>query len=121
MSQLQLILVNNSANAGNLVVYQQLGTQPVSNPLAWFSKYVYPQTQVSFSWDPTDYDFVWAGTGQIQSGVVFDASQVVPANLTSKNQITLSYDSVNHVSISRIRRRDRSPARSRSTRPQHSR
>ncbi|MCU1347381.1 MAG: hypothetical protein JWO56_411 [Acidobacteria bacterium] len=97
MSQLQLILVNNSPNAGNLVVYQQLGPQRPQLPLAWFSKYVYPQTQVSFSWDPSDYDFVWSGTGQIQSGVVFEASQVVPANLTTKNQITLAYDPVNHV------------------------
>lgn len=97
MSQLQLILVNNSPNAGNIVVYQQLGSAPSTNPLAWFSKYVYPNTQVSFSWDPTDYDFVWAGTGKITSGVVFDASQVVPAKLGSTNQITLSYDSVNHV------------------------
>ncbi|HET9209607.1 MAG TPA: protein rhiA [Thermoanaerobaculia bacterium] len=97
MSQLQLILVNNSPNPGNIVVYQQLGSQPSSNPLAWFSKYVYPNTQVSFSWNPTDYDFVWAGTGKITSGVVFDASQVVPAALGSTNQITLSYDSLNHV------------------------
>ena len=97
MGQLQLILVNNSLTAGNLVVYQQLGASPSTNPLAWFSKYVYPDTQVSFSWDPTDYDFVWAGTGQITSGVVFDASQVVPAKLGTTNQITLSYDSVNHV------------------------
>lgn len=97
MSQLQLILTNNSPNAGNIVVYQQLGSETSTNPLAWFSKYVYPNTQVSFSWDPTDYDFVWAGTGKITSGVVFDASQVVPAKLGSTNQITLSYDSVNHV------------------------
>ena len=97
MAQLQLILVNDSLNAGNIVVYQQFGSEPSGNPLAWFSKYVYPNTQVSFSWDPTDYDFVWAGTGKITSGVVFDASQVVPAKLTTSNQITLSYDSLNHV------------------------
>lgn len=97
MAQLQLILVNNSSNAGNIVVYQQLGPESSSNPLAWFSKYVYPDTQVSFAWDPADYDFVWAGTGKITSGVVFEASQVVPAKLATSNQITLSYDSVNHV------------------------
>src|SRR4051812_15725004 len=33
----------------------------------------------------------------IPSGVVFDASQVMPAKLGTSNQITLSYDSVNHV------------------------
>jgi rhizosphere induced protein len=97
VSQLQLILVNNSLNPGNMVVFQQLGAQPAENPLAWFSKYVYPNTQISFSWDPSDYDFVWAGTGKITSGVVFDASQVVPAKLGTSNQITLSYDGVNHV------------------------
>ena len=96
MTQLQLILVNNSPNAGNLVVYQQFGSEQ-PNPLAWFSKYVYPGTQVSFSWDPTDYDFVWAGTGELTPGVVFEASQVVPAKLATSNQITLSYDLENHV------------------------
>jgi rhizosphere induced protein len=93
MAQLQLILVNNSPNAGNLVVYQG----PPTNSLAWFSKYVYPNTQVSFSWDPTDYDFLWSATGKLTSGVVFDASQVVPAKLGTSNQITLSYDSTNRV------------------------
>lgn len=97
MSQLQLILINNSKNPGNLVVFQQDGNQMTSDPLAWFSKYVYPSTQVSFSWDPQDLDFVWSGTGQIKSGMLFDASQVVPANLTKSNQITLSYDLTNHV------------------------
>jgi hypothetical protein len=97
MSQLQLILVNNSSNPGNLIVYQQTGSEASSDPLAWFSKYVYPQTRVSFSWDPTDWDFVWGGTGQIEAGVTFEAAQVVPANLTDKNQITLSYDATNHV------------------------
>jgi hypothetical protein len=97
MAQLQLILVNNSLNAGNIVVFQSFGSAPSTNPLAWFSKYVYPNTQVSFSWDPADYSFVWSGTGKITSGVVFDASQVVPAKLGATNQITLSYDSVNHV------------------------
>jgi hypothetical protein len=97
MAQLQLILVNNSPSPGNMVVFQQFGAQPVANPLSWFSKYVYPGTQVSFSWDPSDLDFVWAGTGQIQSGVVFETSQVVPARLGTSNQITFSYDGVNHV------------------------
>ncbi len=97
MSQLQLILINNGKNPGNLVVYQQTGNQVASNRLAWFSKYVYPSTQVSFSWDPQDLDFVWSGTGQIQSGVVFEASQVVPANLATSNKITLSYNGTEHV------------------------
>lgn len=97
MSQLTLILVNNSKNPGNLVVYQSMPDPSSTPPLAWFSKYVYPQTRVSFAWDPNDWDFVWSGTGQIESGVVFEASQVVPANLADSNQITLSYDSTNHI------------------------
>ena len=94
---LQLILVNNSKDPGSLVVYQQYGPEKQSNPLAWFAKYVYPLTQVSFSWDPTDLDFVWSATGKLEPGVVFEASQVVPANLGSTNEITFSYDGTNHV------------------------
>lgn len=97
MTQRQLILVNQSDMPGSLVVFQQYGTEVQSPELAWFAKYVYPNTQVSFSWNDTDYDFVWAGTGQIQSGVVFDASQVIPANAQTSNEITLSYDGTNHV------------------------
>lgn len=99
MAEYKLILVNNSTQPGNLIIYQTLGqTQmPPSYTLAWFSKYAYPGTQLSFQWDPTDFDFVWSGTGEIAPGVVFQAAQVVPANLQNSNQITLAYDGTNHV------------------------
>lgn len=99
MTQRQLILVNNSNEAGNLVIFQQSGAFPrqSATELAWFSKYAYPGTAVSFQWDPGDFDFVWSGAGQIENGVVFEAAQVLPANLTTSNKVILSYDPVNHV------------------------
>jgi len=97
MAQYKLILVNNSTEPGNLIIYQTLGNTPTSDTLAWFSKYAYPGTQISFQWDSTDFDFVWSGGGQIVPGMVFEASQVVPANLQTSNEITFSYDSANQV------------------------
>lgn len=97
MGQLQLVLVNDSNEKGSLVVYQQYGDSVEQTAIAWFAKYVYPSTQISFQWDPSDYDFVWSATGQIQTGVVFQAAQVLPANLVSSNGVTLSYDSEHHI------------------------
>ena len=94
MTQRQLTLINNSTNAGNLIVYQSM-SENFMNSLAWFSKYAYPNTKVQVSWDDTAYDFVWAGAGQVTPGIVFSAAQVVPANLTSTNQIKFSYDGPN--------------------------
>lgn len=97
MGQLQLVLVNDSNEKGSLVVYQQYGDSFGQSAIAWFAKYVYPSTQISFQWDPSDYDFVWSATGRIQTGVVFQAAQVLPASPVSSNGVTLSYDSEHHI------------------------
>ena len=87
-----LSAMNHSANSGSFCAFQQdpdLGV-PGALPLAWFSKYVHPQTTIKFVWT-ADYNFVWSETGVLVPGVGFDASQVFDADVQNLNQITLSY------------------------------
>ena len=92
MTQYSVTVANNSVNTGAICIYQ---TSPdISDPrvmsLAWFSKVAHPKTKVQFDWG-IDYSFVWDETGVLIPGVTFDASQTLPASLTSNNQVTLSY------------------------------
>jgi rhizosphere induced protein len=87
-----LMFQNNSTNAWNACVYQ---TQPdISNyevqSLAWFSKAAAPTTHVRFDWT-VNYSFVWDETGPLAPGVVFDASQTWPADLSTTNRVTLTH------------------------------
>ncbi|MDB5040547.1 MAG: rhiA [Candidatus Eremiobacteraeota bacterium] len=83
---------NNGPNPGSVMLFQR---NPDGNPtalsLAWFTKYNYPQTRVSFEWTD-DLCFVWSDTGPLVPGIVAEASQVIPADVEQRNQITLKYD-----------------------------
>jgi hypothetical protein len=85
--------VNNSTNEGSIMVFQQdenIGVDGVMS-LAWFTKYVYPQTTGYFDWR-INYNFVWSETGELKPGVNFLASQAPPCDLSTSNSIGLSYD-----------------------------
>jgi hypothetical protein len=60
--------------------------------LAWFAKTAHPDTKVNFEWD-VDYSFVWSETGELKPGVVFEASQVLSADLNNSNAAVFDYDS----------------------------
>jgi len=94
MTQRQITLINNSTMPTALTVLQNPAGQN-DLAVAWLAKYAYPGTQVRFTWDDADLSFVWAGTGQLSPGIVVDASQIVPANPSEHNGITLSYDAPN--------------------------
>ncbi len=92
-----VIFKNESTNSGNICLFQKdpdIGVTDVMS-LAWFSKYVYPSTNVTFDWE-IDYNFVWSETGELVPGVIFHASQSPDANLTDSNAITLSHDKAYH-------------------------
>jgi hypothetical protein len=88
-----LKVMNNSTNKGNICVYQSTPETTATNvmSLAWFSEYAFPTTTVIFDWS-LDYQFMWDETGTLKPGIVFDASQVWDADLTSNNMVTLHYD-----------------------------
>lgn len=84
---------NQSSNIGNVCIYQ---TDPSFNQdentmsVAWFTKRTHPQTNVNFMWQ-TDYSFVWSEVGEVRPGVIFEASQVIDADLQSLNKIIFDY------------------------------
>jgi hypothetical protein len=58
--------------------------------LAWLTHNVETGVNATFSW-LLDYDFVWSNSGNLQvPGTTFVASQIVPADPTSANQISFS-------------------------------
>lgn len=92
MSQVYtLTFVNHSANFGSVCIYQKAPDTSVHNvmSLAWFSKAAAPSTQISFDWT-IDYSFIWSQTGALAPGVLFSASQVLPADLTNTNKVTFT-------------------------------
>lgn len=89
--QYTVIFQNNSTTPGIAGLFQQDPSPTDSWSLAWLTKYAYPTTSVNFQWQP-DYGFAWSQTGTLGTGVVVSASQYWPANLTTSNQVTLTYD-----------------------------
>src|SRR5260370_13088546 len=64
---------------------------PSAQSLAWFAKYNYPKTRVSFHWT-SELCFVWSDAGQLVPGIIASASQVIAADPVDGNEITLTYD-----------------------------
>jgi hypothetical protein len=83
---------NNGLKAGSVMLFQRYADENSNaQSLAWFAKYNYPKTRVSFQWT-NEPCFVWSDTGQLVPGIVASASQVIPADPSNGNQITLTYD-----------------------------
>jgi hypothetical protein len=85
---------NQSSNMGSVCIYQTDASFNQDNntmSVAWFMKRTHPQTNVNFIWQP-DYSFVWSETGELKPGVIFEASQVIEADLQSLNKMTFDYN-----------------------------
>lgn len=94
MRTLELIVINQSCNLGNVILYQRHPNMrdPSVRLLAWLAKPAYPGTQVSFRWQEV-YNFAWSEAGALGSGIVFEASQSWPANSDNNltNTVRLTY------------------------------
>jgi len=77
----QRTVVNNSPNVTNIVLYQTSPDTTIPNllSLAWFSKFSSPTSTLTFQWDQS-YQLMWAQTGTLVPGIVFDAGQVLDTN-----------------------------------------
>lgn len=87
------ITIHNASQIPNhrAIVFQKDPTLPADvKSLAWLSKVSQPDTEVTYTWT-LDYNFVWGQVGELRSGVNYQAGQVLPADLTNHNQVTLSY------------------------------
>lgn len=84
---------NQSKNVGNVCVFQtdpSFENEANIMSLAWFTKRTHPQTNVKFEWE-IDYSFVWSETAELKPGVIFEASQVLAADLQTANSAVFDY------------------------------
>lgn len=89
--QYSVTFINKSYNQGSVCIYQtnhSLEHDVMS--LAWITKRVHPSTSVIFKWG-LDYSFFWCETGELQSGIIFRASQVWLADGEYNNSVTYKY------------------------------
>jgi rhizosphere induced protein len=91
MATFTINFINNSNSSGSFCVFQQNrnGQNPGIFPLAWLAQPAYPQARVSISWNIEHY-FFWAKTGELMPGVIFNAGEAIPTNLSNDNAITLT-------------------------------
>lgn len=96
MTQYSLTVYNNSEFGGDVCIYQRdpNNGDPTCMSLAWFTKYIHPKTEVTFTWS-IDYSFVWDYTGELKPGIVFRAAQIWDADLELLNEVGLTYGSEN--------------------------
>ncbi|MDR3679741.1 MAG: hypothetical protein P4L41_07235 [Flavipsychrobacter sp.] len=90
--QYSITFTNNSQMMGTGCVFQQDNNIQGYDvfPLAWMTRICAPNMRASFSWT-LDYCFVWAETGRLMPGVVFNSSQILQADLNNQNQVTFDY------------------------------
>ncbi len=91
MATYEIIFTNNSSQYVDACVYQQIPDLQVVGvqAVAWMVAPVYPTSVAGFSWSDT-YDFVWRAEEGSESNTIA-TWQVWPADITSSNQVTLTY------------------------------
>ncbi|MFI6759824.1 hypothetical protein ACIBF5_11885 [Micromonospora sp. NPDC050417] len=87
-----ITISNASALDGmNAILFQENPALPSDAvTLAWMSKMCHPSTTIEYDWS-IDYNFVWGQVGTLVPGTQFVAGQILPADLTQNNLVTLSY------------------------------
>src|ERR1700744_5305935 len=93
MANYTINFINNSGRPGSPCVYQNNSGAFDSNTLslAWMVRNGAPGTTIVFTWN-TNYSFVWAQTGVLRPGGVFNPAQqesADPGN-TNNNSISLN-------------------------------
>jgi hypothetical protein len=92
-TQYDLYVVNDSPDEVlDFCLYQKPPdvAMPKVQSLAWLVKTAHPGTTLHFTWT-IDYSVLWAQSGILQPGVLFDASQIIPADLAYNNQVVFDY------------------------------
>lgn len=84
----KLTVNNQSTSEGYVLIFLEKpdASQPDMQTFAWQSKFLYSDVEADFSWE-LDWGFIWQQTNAVNA-----SQQIVPADLQTKNQITLSYD-----------------------------
>ena len=86
---LTVLFQNASTNSASVVLYQkdpEAATGEYS--IAWMAQAASPNMSVQFQWQET-YNFVQGSTGVLATGVIFQAAQVLDADLSTANKVEL--------------------------------
>jgi hypothetical protein len=78
---------NHSGRTQTFVCFQAPKSGTAGYALAWFAMPIANGVEANFTWQET-YDLVWVETGSLAPGVQFGVSQVVPASLGSRINLT---------------------------------
>jgi hypothetical protein len=88
---LTLTFYNQSASGGYCAIAQ---TDTIASGQGyWLTEYANPDGSVAFTWT-TDYAFCWTDSGTLVPGVRIAAEQLLPSDLQTNNEVTLTYDTV---------------------------
>lgn len=92
MATYEIIFTNDSSQPIDVCVYQQNPDLDIAGiqTVAWIVADAYPTTIVEFLWSDT-YDFVWSELEEAGPDTTIGMGQVWPADLTTTNQVRLSY------------------------------
>ena len=91
-----LTVEHNGTDTGDFCVYQTNDNQSEDiRSLVWFSKRAHPNTQLKFRWS-LDYGFTWSEQGMLVPGVVFEASQIIPTDLSDVFQNSIGFTKANN-------------------------
>jgi hypothetical protein len=91
MTTYTLTVKNESNEPWDIYTFQKNPNiaDPHLKSLAWFTKYSAAHSTVKFSWD-LSYNLMWAETGELVPGVIFDANQFYPADPFTPGAATYS-------------------------------
>lgn len=73
-----------------MMTYQGNSESRTVYPVAWFVKDTIKNATISFRW-VTEYNMLWAETGEIGAGKMILPEQMTGTNLQNNNQVELNY------------------------------
>lgn len=88
------IAINNQSaiDDQNAIVFQKSPALPSDvYTLAWLTKKCHSGTWINFDWT-VEFNFVWGQNGTLKPGVNYQAGEVIDADLTDHNKVSLTYD-----------------------------
>lgn len=90
-TQYSLDVQHRGTENGDFCIYQTNDNQSEDiRSLVWFSKRAHPETNLRFKWG-IDYGFTWSEQGILTPGVVFEASQIMPADPSDITQNSIGF------------------------------
>lgn len=82
---------HDGTETGDFCIYQTNDSQTEDiRSLVWFKKRAHTNTNLKFDWS-IDYGFTWSEQGVLVPGVIFEASQVLPADPSNLDNNSISF------------------------------